>query len=239
MQELTEMQILCPEKDFYDFKAYEWGHDKTYTYDRRKFVKITDSLLISKFRYDKRDFYSLRPKEFVWFILEVGLTQYLFKITNLSIHWKEGVPKDIESAAIDFWSGDFELAKVFDENLKFLNAPIGLFGHYGVDHTNVGERLSRWKYRYVDEHADLTTWNLQELAGYPKNEKLCILNPLLKESKIPSFVSPEQIYRNLEAYFSFEVSDKMPPVNVTDKEKAFNHGFSPRESFRNIHPRKD
>ena len=58
--------------------------------------------------------------------------------------------------------------------------------------------------------------------------------PLLKASGLANEIDPIDIFTSLEEYFSLEKQSKerTESVGITDKEKAENHGFDSKASFR-------
>jgi hypothetical protein len=58
--------------------------------------------------------------------------------------------------------------------------------------------------------------------------------PLLKASGLASEIDPLDIFTSLEEYFSLEKQSKerTESIDITDKEKAENHGFDSKVSFR-------
>jgi hypothetical protein len=56
--------------------------------------------------------------------------------------------------------------------------------------------------------------------------------PLLKNSPIPSLISPKEMWQLVYNFLSQQISDKETTVILSDKEKIVNKGFDLKSSFR-------
>ena len=70
------MQILDKNKDFYDFYQNIYI-DKTYTFDRRKSVYFH--------KEDWNEIFYNNERNYIYYILQVGYSRYLYKITYLGV----------------------------------------------------------------------------------------------------------------------------------------------------------
>ena len=70
------MQILDKNKDFYDFYQNIYI-DKTYTFDRRKSVYFH--------KEDWNDIFYNDERDYIYYVLQVGYSRYLYKITYLGV----------------------------------------------------------------------------------------------------------------------------------------------------------
>lgn len=61
-----------------------------------------------------------------------------------------------------------------------------------------------------------------------------ILNPRLKELKIPTLYDPLTIFNNIESYINERLSNHEEIKQLDDKSKIINHGFDNKTSFRNM-----
>ena len=59
--------------------------------------------------------------------------------------------------------------------------------------------------------------------------------PILSQTGIPAVIQPEQIFLGIEEYLSSKSNDRsMESEGLTDVDKAVNHGFDKRTSFRKM-----
>jgi len=229
------MQIIDKNKDFYDFLQFQYGIDKSRTYDRRGSVVLTQSKLI-KFLLGDHDklFISendngLNTKYDIQFILECGNIQYVIEIEDIKATY-------IAESVIE-WEGKYILLKEFNEFIHLFDvAPISIFC-LEINRTRIyGSKRYQLYYRRKPKN-----WNdakLYDLINKEKKDNIkkypnkLLINPILKDSKIPSIIPAEKIIQGLELYFSSLNEDKTINISLTDNDKLINHGFDKRWSFR-------
>jgi hypothetical protein len=82
-------------------------------------------------------------------------------------------------------------------------------------------------------YADIRSiWDIEIEAEY----NFGLENPILKNTPIPSLIPAREIYNNLDNYFRSMRNDKTVELVNSDIDKAINHGFDKKTSFR--HPIK-
>jgi hypothetical protein len=217
------MRIIDKNKDYYDYLQFQWGQpDKSRTYDRRGSKIITNDLLLrnsTRHKDDQEQLMSGNKERYSLCLLEAGNKQFVFTIQNFT--W--------ESLGIIFtFDGEFTLRREINTYTHYNNAaPLSikifpnLFEYYYIWK---GKRNKR-NFKYIDP----------EDNTYPDWGDECRIfnNPILRETSIPSIIPPEKIIEGLDLYFSSLYEDKTVNINLTDKQKAINHGFEPEyQAFR-------
>jgi hypothetical protein len=227
------MYIVDKHKDYYDYVSHVYGVDKDTTFDRRGSCELSLNELIRKVLDVKRYYYDNRR-----FILEAGFTQYLFAFTdvkrkpvnNPSAMWEEVkyVPRKgnniISSEYI--YDGELKLEHVYNANEHLGKKELSIF--------------IEWIHPMYYYHNDLIHRkgfdcdSLKNIITIPDDlyDRYCIELPILKNLKIPDFINAEDIWKSLSSYISSKYNDKTIEIKLTDEEKAVNHGFDKRESFR-------
>jgi hypothetical protein len=61
-------------------------------------------------------------------------------------------------------------------------------------------------------------------------------NPILKDTPIPSIIPARDFYNAIDNYLRSKYNDKTIEIKNSDIDKAINHGFDKKTSFR--HPVK-
>jgi hypothetical protein len=231
------MQIIDKNKDFYDFLQFQYGIDKSRTYDRRGSIILTQSKLI-KFLLGHNDKlfisdntkYGSNVKYDIQFILECGNIQYVIKIEDIKALYN--------AESIIEWEGKYILLKEFNEFLHLFDAtPISIFC-LEVNRTIIykSKRFNKWfnwkKSKNWNDVKLNDLVNKEKKDNIKKNPDKLLINPILKDSKIPSIIPAEKIMQGLELYFSSLNEDKTINISLTDNDKLINHGFDKRWSFR-------
>jgi len=235
------MQIIDKNKDFYDFLQFQYGIDKSRTYDRRGSIVLTQSKLINfligdyeKLFINENIINGFNTKYEIQFVLECGNIQYVIGIEDIKASY-------IAESVIE-WEGKYTLLKEFNEFLHIFDvAPVSIslleinrIQLYG------SKRYQQHLHDYYRRKSK--NWNdakLIDLVNKIKkdskknNSDKLLINPILKDSKIPSIVPAEKIMQGLELYFSSLNEDKTINISLTDNDKLINHGFDKRWSFRN------
>ena len=212
------MYIIDKNKDYYDYLGKTYGVDKTIVYDRRGSIPLTAGSFLKTMAPAAinigRHYYS--GHEGVLFVLEVGTTQYLFGMHE--IRYKSLTP--LTSVYPDPYDCKYELVSIFKDNKHYYDKEISIVPveknmFYG----------SNWR-----------AWNKKEINSFAELrevENRRISNPILKDLFIPSLVKAEDIWKDLSNYISSKYNDKTITIVNSDVDKAVNHGFDKKTSFRN------
>ncbi len=199
------MLIIDRNKDYYDYLSHVYGVDKKVVFDRRGSVNLTNDDLISM--VDTLSY--PRVKDLTGnILLEVGYKQYLFELSNFSGGEEFAIPT----------SFDIELKRVFTDYKHYFPTPISLRGC---------KLKYIWRWKKFDYNQPFT-----ELLRVSTNKHTIQENPILKNTKITSIISEQEIWEELQNYISSLNNDKDVSLPMTDKERAETHGFD-KHSFRN------
>ena len=204
------MQILDKNKDFYDFYQNIYI-DKTYTFDRRKSVYFHKEDWNEIFYNDERNY--------IYYVLQVGYSRYLYKITYLDV--STGWVMHLDNYKIElvkYW-------KNYDNLVDF---------EFGI-----AEKLESYGYKnyhplYEKQSID-SLYNTELKKAYLYASRLKGRSyPILCESGIASCTDSHQLYMDIEEWLSAqkEKEFRTESKDITDKQKIVNHGFDTRESFR-------
>lgn len=206
------MQILDKNKDFYDFYQNIYI-DKTYTFDRRKSVYFH--------KEDWNEFFYNNERNYIYYVLQVGYSRYLYKITYLGV--STGWIMHLDNYKVElvkYW-------KNYDNLVDF---------EFGI-----AEELESYGYKnyhlsYEKQSIDsLYNTNLKKAYLYASRLKGKSY-PILCESGIASCTDSHQLYMDIEEWLSAQKERELrtESKDITDKQKIVNHGFDTRESFRKI-----
>ena len=209
------MQILDKNKDFYDFYQNIYI-DKTYTFDRRKSVYFH--------KEDWNDIFYNSERNYIYYVLQVGYSRYLYKITYT----------DISNATLYMYrhldNYKVELVKYWKNYDNLVDFDFGIV-----------ENLEKYGYknsysRYEQQSID-SLYNTELKKAYLYYSRLKDRSyPILSESGIASCTDSHQLYMDIEEWLSAQKEKELRTESkgITDKQKIVNHGFDTRESFRNI-----
>ena len=208
------MYIIDRNKDFYDFYSQVYGEDRKVVFDRRGSKRINDEdLAILSYdgcRFSRRDW--------GFFLLEVGNTQYLFKVFDVKTKNSNGFEY--------FVSCSFELAKTFKENKHLFESPIS------ISRVNIHGRYKKNGFKKF-----VLTPVIQPLDEIKRNSfnENTINLPILSGTSLTKLLDPFEIWKELSTYVSSLDNDKDISTDMTDVDRAGTHGFD-KFSFR--HPIK-
>lgn len=200
------MYIIDKNKDFYDYFSHIYGEDKSITFDRRGSV-ICNDVMFTELPWRWSPF---RFKDTAFVLLEIGNVQRLIKLYDFIIKKDEII------------SCSMEVVRIFKDNKHYFKGPISI---RGVDIHGIWS----WKKGYVDNFNGSYKEVINETY---KSIKL----PILAETQLTSMLDAKEIWIDLQTYFSSLGNDKDIELKMTDVEKAVNHGFDKKTSFR--HPIK-
>ena len=228
------MQIICKYKDFYDYKCYEFGHDPFPTFDRRDCVKLTQSTLAEwvagmNFRiYRDRGWKYINDKE-EFFYLEIGNDKYIFTATEFTRKPISLTPNNYD------YNCQIALVRIINTPQKIWPAVIVL--------SRIEVKIPMRRYQNYEK---IETCDERDIDYGNENNYFRRINapfivnlPILSETRLAGLLDPQKVYVGIDSYLRSLYNDKdQESEGLTDKNKAINKGFDPRESFRNIHPRK-
>lgn len=206
------MYIIDRRKDYYDYLSHIYGTDKQVIYDRRQSVEFDETDFVDRLSWNMRKF---NPT----FILEVGFTQYLFEVEDIK---REKIPHDPALRE-----------EVVSYNLVLLHTFKNFEHHYSTP-LSIHEVEVNYRFHWDNGHPRqyVITNNYKETIKPIRNPKI-IEYPILAGTKITSFISPDDIWKDLQTYISSLNNDKDVTLDMTDKEKAEIHGFD-KTAFRKV-----
>lgn len=206
------MQILDKNKDFYDFYQNIYI-DKTYTFDRRKSVYFH--------KEDWNDIFFNDERNYVYYVLQVGYSRYLYKITYLGVSTGWIIHLDnYKVELVKYW-------KNYDNLVDFEFGIVEELESYGYKNYHPS---------YEKQSID-SLYNTKLKKSYLYASRLKDRSyPILYESGIASCTDSHQLYMDIEEWLSAQKEKELRTESkgITDKQKIVNHGFDTRESFRNI-----
>ena len=196
------MYIIDRNKDFYDFYSQVYGEDRKVVFDRRGSKRINDEdLAILSYdgcRFSRRDW--------GFFLLEVGNTQYLFKVFDVKTKNSNGFEY--------FVSCSFELAKTFKENKHLFESPIS------ISRVNIHGRYKKNGFKKF-----VLTPVIQPLDEIKRNtfNENTISLPILSGTSLTKLLDPFEIWKELSTYVSSLDNDKDISTDMTDVDRAGTH----------------
>lgn len=206
------MQILDKNKDFYDFYQNIYI-DKTYTFDRRKSVYFH--------KEDWNEIFYNNERNYIYYVLQVGYSRYLYKITYLGVSTGWIIHLDnYKVELVKYW-------KNYDNLVDF---------EFGIE-----EELE--SYGYKNYHPSYEKQSIDSLYNTELKKPYLYASrlkdkayPILCESGIASCTDSHQLYMDIEEWLSAQKEKELrtESKDITDKQKIVNHGFDTRESFRKI-----
>jgi len=203
------MQIIDKNKDYYDYLQKVYGRDTTITYDRRGSRVMTDLFIVELVAPPE---YYYEQKNGALFVLEVGEVQYLFRVMNVAY------AKFPMSGAL---GGEIELLTSFSDHKHYFEKEMTL----------VPAKRSGYNYAWFSKkYKECPVKSYSELKVIPEWQ---VLNPILRETSIPSFITEQEMWVNLTNYISSKYNDKTVTIVNSDVDKAVMHGFDKNTSFRN------
>jgi hypothetical protein len=224
------MYIIDKNKDYYDYLKGIYGIDKTITYDRRGSVVLSEFSLLNQlsnaYTLAKELHNLISTKHFV---LEIGTVQYIFQTKITYKKDKFG----INDAYIPV-SGKYKIIGILKEHQHYFDKEISIVP-FRLNFLNNHYYWDYWYYRNKnkeEKEIEIKTWS--EVTDI-QTDKI-IVNPILTNTSIASFIPPMDIWIELNNYISSKYNDKIIEIVNTDKDKVINHGFDTKSSFR--HPVK-
>lgn len=228
------MRIIDKNTDFYDYLQNIY-RDSTFTFDR------TDSFILTK-EDMCRLLYSGRHEKVRFVVIQSCNTFWLFM---LEVTYNDNVsmyPVDYTVMLLSSW-------KNYNKSRELLKADVVEFGF------NTMLKLDKYNWKRMRREHDPSSIieNVPVLTNafdsgdfkydgsmnrhtvyYGDGHKEEKHIPILKASRFSQHIDPLEIYQSIEEYFSLEkqASERTDSVGLTDIEKAENHGFDKKISFR-------
>lgn len=228
------MRIIDKNTDFYDYLQNVY-RDTSVTFDR------TDSFILTKEDMCQL-LYSSRNAAIRFVVLQSCNTFWLFML-EVSYH------DDVSLCPVDYTAVLLSSWKNYDKPRKLLRADVVEFGF------NTMLKISKYNWKRLRREDDPVsiTENIPVLTSavdsgdfkydrsinrhtvyYGDGHKEEKHIPILKASGFAQHIDPLEIYTSIEEYFSLEklACERTDSVGLTDVEKAENHGFDKKISFR-------
>lgn len=237
------MRILCKEKDFYDYVGYGENSSEDVTFDRRNMwmikregedadydtiYHVIDTLLTDRERH----------AEGVIGIF-IGYALYIVKLT--------ATPRETSYDSVKPFKYSAELIaarKCYDIKhslpIEFVKIETSIYDYSFW-------RLKSWK-SYTNAQKDedflikeykegnVANWKLK--PAFEKSWAFVDINgkiPILKNTFVPKLIDAKEVYYNIEEWLISQYNDvDQESEGLTDVDKAINHGFDKRSSFRNV-----
>lgn len=208
-------------KDYYDFLCGIYGIDNDIVYDRtnctilgKEFSQHEDYFTHKKLYNDKK-----RVNKKRWYTNEKGKDVYGNVLTGLILtyvlevgytHYLFRIERYLDDIDDNKVHIDVELVKIFDVEKKKSKAPISLIP------CDLG-----WSFLS----------KIDKIYSYHMNQE--VQNPILKDTYITSYISPNEIY---DKVYNYLISIREKPIidKRTDIQKLESQGFDKKTSFRNI-----
>jgi len=202
------MYIIDKNKDYYDYFSNIYGVDKGIIFDRRGSVVLDDSLITGMLSAPRLH------SPILFILLEIGNVQHIIKLHNFTFGSVPNMPLP------GITSSTMQLVRTFKDHKHYFNSPISIREVNISYHWDYGEprvyQLDR-SYEEVIARVDSKSIDL----------------PILGGTQITSLLDAKEVWIELQTYFSSLKNDKDIDLHLTDVEKAVNHGFDKKTSFRN------
>lgn len=208
------MYIIDKNQDYYDHYSHVYGIDKNITFDRRGSVLLDDERILFIAKYYK---YHSIPDSYNM-LLEIGYSQYLIEISHII-----RTDKNLKSCQM-------KLLRTFRDNKHYFESTISIREVF-LRH------FCRWETKDYDAKYEqyIQTVPFSDLISTILENKINL--PILANTQITSLIDGEEIWKEVSMYISSLKTEKdQETAGLTDVDKAINHGFDKKTSFR--HPIK-
>lgn len=236
---INTMRILDNNKDFYDYCQNMYPDDLN-TFDRRDSYNLSKEEFASRFKVDlqwlRRKFARKTVLDYQRIIvLQVCNTFWMFLLTITKTD-EYGNCTDYSLVLLNRWQ-DYDVQR---EKLKLFKPDFNYSTVSFRDNLEDPKVIERMKQAiHTNDLKDIMVFNKFNIAKSTTVAKGCWnyetkTTPILKNIGIAALVDPLDIYLALDEYFSKEKteSERDASVGITDTEKAVNHGFDAKKSFR-------
>ena len=225
------MRIIDSNKDYYDFWQNIW-RDDTVTFDRRDSYDLSKEEFASAFsdeswkwsRYYLKAHSEGDKHKFV--LLQVCNNFWLFDliITKTS---STGICLDYELHLNETWQDYTRPTELI--RLSAIRPPYRFY-YYREHPEDFNEAVKRGDYKVEKVFNEFSNFKSKG-AGYDRDVRHI---PILKNIGIAALVPAEKIFLALEEFFLTQRRnlERTESAGLTDIEKATNHGFDAKVSFR-------
>ena len=233
------MRILDKNKDFYDYLSHTQIADDSVLFDRRDSIKLTKSQFlegiqthaIQRYEIDSeirgktwKHYKHRQENPFFTIGILAGTNLFIVNLTSLVFEEKTDENGKIVKNLCDFSPKLVCTRKFYSHKLCALS----IF--------DLEESWYDWRRRvFVNAKDSEKTWqdaNLSLVRFRPIFGKKI---PILCETKLPAIIRAEDVYRGIEEYlFSQKEECVQESKNLSDAQKAVNHGFDAKTSFRKM-----
>ena len=241
------MKIVCKVKDYYDYLSGVNGIDPLVVYDRREYAFLTNTdtipvLLRNQLYFDKidsdkkkqkitksksarrfvnKDWYFNKEEIFegniTYFCIVVGYKRYLIEC--------ERYLDDKDKLCLDYTV--LENTDIPKDERIFKNYPILI---HTCERGFFGSANSVPFYSWFNIKKAIKENNVNAIKQH------VIFNPIFKDTPLTSIISPEEMWDNIYSFIS-SLNEKDITDKRDDNGHIISHGFSTKESFRNINHR--
>lgn len=231
------MKIIDRNNDYYDYLSHQNGVDDETVFDRRYSELLTKKLLCDKINngdgcyrivdgkkipfplipYNRFCFQFEKEREEPFFLIALvaGFNFFVLKWNNLRYE---------ENALVDFSMELLCSRKWYEYKGEPLNLYTVNSKAFAVDKMSAKE----W------QKANLSNCNFHPLLNLSGELENCPI-PILRGAGFASIIPPEDIYCGIDEYLLAAKNDvSAESAGLSDVDKAINHGFDKRTSFRNV-----
>ena len=212
------MKIICKrgEKDYYDYLQNYYGIDELVVYDRRKTFHINPSSFYIGYGLDN---IFKKERDLTNDIKRKLVKSYFSKTVTMEGRFFYFVLE------IGYYHYYFKVERYLDDNDNVILEPT-LIKRERVD---INKRLSDAPLS-IFARCSWSKWNnsMRLLMEYNKD---IVENPILKDTFIPRFIEPKEVWDNLYEYIS-SLRDKEFVDSRTNDQHIESHGFDKKISFR-------
>lgn len=215
------MLILGKYKDYYDYLCGIYGIDTDIIYDRTESVVLGKEGTQHEFYFTRRKLYEDKPKKKTrrWIINDKGKSVFTNDMVGtISAYVIE----------VGYTHYLFEVERYLDEN-DIVHVDVNFIKSFDVDKKKSTAPMSLIPCQYYYNYFS----NEKKIGGYHIKQE--IQNPILKDTYIPSYIDPTEIYDKLYNYL-ISIREKPIEDKRNDVQKLEGYGFDRKSSFR--HPIK-
>ena len=258
------MHIICKEKDYYDFVGYGENGSEDVTFDRRNMwvIKPANSELYDKdnILHVIHSMLCTQNTELTERVIGVfiGFNLYIIYISAEKDRKEKYLNYQYEIRPFKYNAELIAKRICYDikhpKPIDFVTIETSVWDYLNYrlkTWKDLNYRLKTWKDLKNYQNAKTSKSHIAEREykeGNPNNWKINPLFskdweseksnnkiPILKNTFIPKLVSAEECYRNIEEWLISQYNDvDQESEGLTDVDKAINHGFDKKTSFRNV-----
>lgn len=236
------MRIIDRQNDYYD---YLQDYEDTLVFDRRGSFLLSEEIFCRKLSTTSPVYNNSR---YHFMLMQCGVT-YWFFLVHFNVPEHHILVSDYSLQLIGTWKNYNKPRHI----IRLLLIEFKDTWKYGLRDWVKGKGADIIPDRVINKFSDLKSainhGEFTAIEVISRNLKIvgsqdtCTLAsytseysdiPLLKASRIPEFISAEDMYHAIDEYFSLEktASEKVEAEGTTNKDKIINHGFDTKTSFR-------